>query len=513
MSQRSRRGARNLLALFSDAGSLEEWDARLSSIDPLGFKDSKPYSQRLEEARRASGRTEAVLTGRVAVDGRPAAVVVGDFSFMAGSMGAATGERIARAFERAAEQGLPMISVTCSGGARMQEGVLGFVQMVKTAQAVKEFRRRGLPYIVYLAHPTSGGVLASWGSLGHVTFAEPGALIGFSGPRVAELTTERKWSANVQTAENLRAHGLIDDVFSPEEIKERIARFLSVAAGRPGFFPLPHAQAGEPAGEAPGEAWDSIQMSRHRDRPGALDLLEHMGRDFTLLGGDGAGPGDDPSCIAVVARVCGVPAVVVGQERASGRGGARMTPAGYRKARRAMSLAAELHLPLVTIIDTPGADLSAASEQGGLAAEIARCIGDAVDLPVPTLSILLGEGGGGGALALFAADRVVCARHAWLAPLSPEGAAAIVFRSTERAADMAAAQGLSSWDLKRFGLADVVVDERPHAGAERDAFLDRMTAVVARELQELVHMKREERLSARRRRYRAVASETVQEGR
>ena len=368
-----------------------------------------PTRDRLAEARERTGLGEAVLTGRATLDGRPLALVAGEFGFLGGSVGVATSERIARAFERAVEQRLPLVALPASGGSRMQEGTLAVVGMAKLAAAAGRLRAAGLPYVVCLTDPTTGGVLASWGSLGTVTFALPGALLGFAGPRVVELLTGVALPEGVQRAENLLAHGLIDDVVAPGELRARVGRVLAVASDT---VPPPARGEGESAPPDPAErdAWASLQHARDRRRPGARELLDALASDVTELRGDRAGHPDDAACVAALARVCGHPAVVVGQRRdADGAPGA-MNAAGYRKARRAMALAGELGLPLLTIVDTPGAELSAEAEQGGLAGEIAGCLAEMAALPIPTLALLIGEGGSGGALALLVADRVLVAR-------------------------------------------------------------------------------------------------------
>ena len=492
------------VALVADAESFEAWDEDVVSTDPLGFSDSIPYEERLRRAAEKTGCREAVLTGRARVEGRPVGIVAGEFRFMAGSMGVAAGERVARAFEHAREKALPMIALPCSGGARMQEGSLGFVQMVTTAAAVRRFRDEGLPYAAYLLDPTTGGVLASWASLAHVVWAEPDALIGFGGPRVALLQNGRSLPEGVQTAENLQAHGVIDDVFPRHDLRERAARWLAVATGRGGGL---HAHA--PIGlhlkpVPPGDVWASIEHSRAPDRPGALDLLEACAADFTLLGGDGQGGGDDPACLALLARLGGEPVIVVAQERTVGERRAHMTAAGYRKARRAFALADELNLPLLTIVDSPAAELSRAGEEEGLAAEIARCLSDLAGLKPPSLAMLLGEGGGGGALALLACDRVIAAEHAWLAPIAPEGASAIVYRTSERAAEIAEAQGLASWELARHGIVDAVVREKPSADLERADFLARVGGALRVALRDLLLQPGEDRLRRRSARWRRI---------
>jgi acyl-CoA carboxylase subunit beta len=387
---------------------------------------------------------------------------------------------------------LPVLALTASGGTRMQEGSLAFVQMVKTAQAAREFKAAGLLYIVYLSSPTFGGVLASWGSLGHLTYGEPAAVVGFSGPRAVELTTGRSLPPGVQGTDNLLAHGLLDDVFARDELRDRVGFLMACFESRSwaGTPPPPREEG------AGGDAWRSIQLSRHPARPGAKGLLAACHAELTVIRGDESGGGDDPACFAALGRVTGRPCVVLAQDRASSPRGARLTPRGYRKARRAMKLAAELGLPLITVIDTPGVKLSPATEEGGLSAEIARCLAELTELPIPTLSVLLGEGAGGGALAFFPADRVICAEHAWLLPIAPEGASAILYRSVDNAAEVAAAQGGASWDLKRFGLVDSVVPER-------SGWLDHLAGAIAAELDGLLEEPADARRVRRRQRIRA----------
>ena len=276
---------------------------------------------------------------------------------------------MARAFERALEARLPVLAVTASGGTRMQEGSLAFVQMIKTAQAVREFKSAGLLYVVYLTGPTFGGVLASWGSLGHFNFGMPDAVVGFSGPRTVELTGGAEFPPGVQTTDNLMAHGLLDDLLSPDELRTRMGALLSTLEPRPQTGP---SQAPEPEASS-GDAWQSIQSSRKSSRPGASDLLALCADEVTQIRGDGCGGSDDPACIAGLVRLAGRPCIVIAQDRSATPKGARLGPGGYRKAQRAMCIAAELGLPLVTIVDTPGVELTPAAEEGGLSAEIARC--------------------------------------------------------------------------------------------------------------------------------------------
>nr|WP_121434675.1 carboxyl transferase domain-containing protein [Actinomadura pelletieri] len=477
-----RAGARELLRRVLDADGWTPWDAPTADPAP-----STPYGADLAAARERGGCDEAVRTGEGRLRGRRVAFVVSEFRFLAGSIGVATADRIVRAVERATALGLPLLAAPSSGGTRMQEGTAAFVQMARITAAVVAHRAAGLPYLVYLRHPTTGGVFASWGSLGHVTAAEPGALIGFLGPRVYEGLYGEPFPSGVQVAENLAARGLLDAVIGIDELAETASRALNVLCGRPpATLPPAPGPPGPPAGAAPETpAWESIERSRRPDRPGVRELLRHGAADVTLLSGTGEGEADRGLLLAL-ARFGAAPCVLVAQDRYGQRTGSPLGPAGLRVARRGMRLAAELGLPLVTVVDTPGAELSREAEEGGLAGEIARCLADLMTLPAPTLCLLLGEGAGGAALALLPADRVLVARHAWLSPLPPEGASLLVHRTTDRADEVAAAQRVRAADLLRDGLADVLVDERPDSADEPVAFCLRAAAAVERELSGLV---------------------------
>jgi acetyl-CoA carboxylase carboxyl transferase beta subunit len=505
--------ARERVALVADAGSFEEWDADVVSDDPLGFSDTKPYTQRLAAAREATGLGEAVLTGRATLSGRPLVVVAGEFGFLGGSIGVATAERVARAFERALAERLPLVALPASGGSRMQEGTLAVVGMAKLAAAAGLLRAAGLPYVVCLTHPTTGGVFASWGSLGTVTFALPGALLGFAGPRVVELMTGRALPTRVQRSETLLAQGLIDAVVEPDALRAAVARVLAVAAPDASrSAPASAASAASGGNEGEGapvpaerhDAWASLQHVRDRRRPGAGAVLDTLATDVTVLRGARNGHRDDPACFAALARVDDFPAVVIAQCRRGDGTPAVMNASGYRKARRAMALSAELRLPLVTIVDTSGAELSEDAERGGLAGEIAGCLADMAALPVPTLAVLLGEGGSGGALALLAADRVLAAEHASLGVIAPEGASAILYRDVDHAAELAATQGGASWHLREAGIADALIPEPRPAHEEPDAFVARVGDTLSAALASLSALEPDRRLTERHRRWRSI---------
>ncbi len=490
-----RLSARDLAELVADPGSWTSWDAPALSVPA-----DAGYQADLEKARERSRLDEALVTGSARIRGRTVAAVVGEFSFLAGSIGVAAAERLVSAVERATAERLPLVAAPVSGGTRMQEGTVAFLQMAKIAQAVMAHRAAGLPYLVYLRHPTTGGVFASWGSLGHVTVAEPGALVGFLGPRVYESLYGAPFPDGVQLAENLHAHGLIDAVVPPELLADVAARALDVLAadGDPGAvadLPL------DELSDAP--AWEVITRSRRPDRPGVRALLRWGATSVTPLFGTGEGEGG-PGLLLALARFGAARAVVLGQDRRAQALEQPLGPASLRTARRGMRLAAELGLPLVTVIDTAGAALSREAEEGGLAGEIARSLADLITLPSPTLCLLLGQGGGGGALALLPADRVLAAENSWLSPLPPEGASAILYRTTERAPEVAAAQGVRAVDLRRNGIVDRIVAERPDAADEPEPFVRRVAQALEHELGSLTRVDPAARRAARQQRYRTL---------
>ena len=464
----SRPGARALIDSVVDPDSFQSWN---EPIDRTGH--DAEYLSELKRAETKAGTDEAVLTGRARVRGHAAALVVSEFGFLGGSIGTATSARIAAAVRRATRERLPLIAAPSSGGTRMQEGTPAFVQMIEISRAVVAHKAAGLPYLVYLRHPTTGGVLASWGSLGHVSVAEPGALIGFLGPVVYRTLHGQPFPEGVQVAENLVDKGIIDAVVPTEGLADVAARTLALLSGRPhtnvSSLPARHEMGVPPDGDA----WASITLTRRPDRPGVRELLRYAADDFLPLNGTQSGETDDALLLALIsfsATAC----VLVGQDRHVQSQQRPLGPAALRSARRGMRLAQELRLPLVCVIDTPGGDLSAAAEEGALAGEIARCLAKMVELTVPTVSILLGEGTGGGALALLPARRVIAAGNAWLAPLPPEGASAIMHGSSDFAPQMARRQRVRAPDLLADGTVHAVVPELVAAHEEPAAFARRI---------------------------------------
>jgi len=485
-----------LIETVLDAGSWKSWDEQVTH-DSQG-----DYGDALREAERISGHDESIRTGEGRIRGRRVAVVAGEFSFLAGSIGIKAADRLVAAVRRATAECLPLVASPASGGTRMQEGTRAFIQMLPITESIAAHRQAGLAYLVYLRHPTTGGVFASWGSLGHVTVAEPGALIGFLGPRVFEALYGEQFPPGVQKAENLYEHGLVDAVLTPEALPEIADRALSILCGEiRDVRECPDGAVMTSTDDLPDvPAWDSVTISRRKDRPGVRRLLVKGAEDVVVLHGTGEGE-TEPGMLLALARFGGVPCVVLGQDR---RGQTQETPLGpgaLRAARRGMRISVELHLPIVTVIDTPGAALSREAEEGGLAGEIARSLHDLISLPSPSLAVLLGQGTGGGALALLPADRVICAEHAWLAPLPPEGASELVYRTTSRAPEIAAAQGICAKDLLASGVVDGVVLE----GNDGEASLVRNLAdAIGRSLRALVAQEDALRVDRRRMRLQSL---------
>jgi acetyl-CoA carboxylase carboxyl transferase subunit beta len=356
--------------------------------------------------------------------------------------------------------------------------------MISISRAVLAHKRTGLLYLVYLRHPTTGGVFASWGSLGHVSVGEPGALIGFLGPRVYESLHGRPFPEGIQVAENLVSNGILDAVLPVEELGDLAARVIDLATGRdtPATLPRPADVSVPPATDE--TTWDAVLRTRDARRPGVREVLRHAASDVIPLSGTGEGQ-VDAGLLLALARLDGVPCVLVAQDRRN-QVQQSMGPGALREARRGMRLADELRLPLVAVIDTPGADLSPSAEEAGLAGEIARCLSDMLSLSVPTVSVLLGQGCGGGALALLPAARVIAAESAWLSPLPPEGASAIVYHDTEHAPDMARRQRIGAPDLLAAGIAHRIVAEPDNILEDPQSFAEAIVAECAAQIRELL---------------------------
>jgi acetyl-CoA carboxylase carboxyl transferase beta subunit/acetyl-CoA carboxylase carboxyl transferase alpha subunit len=456
--------------LLADPDSFKPSNPALVSVDPLVFTDRISYRDRLERARRETGLNEAVVTGTARVNGRECVLAVFDFNFMGGSMGSVVGEKVALAMEMALERRYPFIAVVASGGARMQEGMLSLVQMGKTAATAMRLHQAGIPSITVLTNPTTGGVYGSFASQGDFLFAEPGALIGFAGPRVIEQLTGEPPPAGTHTAEFLLEHGQVDGVVDRARLRGVLATLLQLFQSRgPGEVRAGYDAYRPPQRIPPPSAWPEVQLARRNDRPTSADYIRRLMPQFVELHGDRVF-GDDSAVIAGIGDLAGMTVCAIGQERGHGdpqRNGGHLKPEGFRKAARVMRLAAELRLPLVTFIDTPGAHLDYESEARGLAGALSSCLANMSVLPVPIVSVVIGEGGSGPALALGVADRILMQEHAVYSVIAPEGAAAIVHRDAARAQDIADALKITAYDCLVLGVVDAIVPE-PENGAHTD---------------------------------------------
>ncbi|HET8930904.1 MAG TPA: carboxyl transferase domain-containing protein [Acidimicrobiales bacterium] len=424
---------------------IDEWDTDLASADPLGFPG---YAEKL-----ATLDGESVRTGRA----EHAVVIEGDFTVLGGSMGVVHGEKVVRAIDRAIELGLPVLVEASSGGARMQEGMVSLIQMARTTAAMGRLRSAGLGSIAVLHHPSTGGVFASYASLCDVVAADAGATIGFAGPRVAEAVTGESVEGRSHTAETAFAAGLVDFVGSPDEVvrwaKSALGLLETPLVVRPRPEPAGKAGTDPSAGTdlAGASAWAEVGAARAAGRPSGLDVAAALVDSWTDL----AAP--DPTVRSGLATVDGRRVVVIAQDRHTGNG--RPTPAGYAQAERAIALAGRRGLPIVTMIDTPGAEPGSAAEQAGIAGAIARVFLALIEAPVPTLGFVVGEGGSGGALALGATDRLLIFEHAVFSVIGAEGAATILYRDASRASEVAELLRLTSADLLDLGIVDAVVPD------------------------------------------------------
>ncbi len=415
---------------------IEEWDGGLRSGDPLDFPG---YA-----AQIADLPNESVRTGRTA----SAVVIEGDFSVLGGSMGVVHGEQVVRAYDRAIDARLPVVALTRSGGARMQEGMVSLIQMQRTAAAATRHRDAGLLSIAVHLSPTTGGVFASYGSLCDLQVAEAGATIGFAGPRVVSQTVGESVEGRSHSAETALAAHLIDSVVEPDNVRRWVEGALGTRPAPLVVRPRP-SSGPEPTDTG---AWGEVLRARHRGRPTGIDLAAVLCSSWTELS-----EGSDPSLRVGLATVDGNRAVVVASDRYAGAG--RPTPAGFALVQRGVQLAGRLGLPVVTLVDLPGADPSSAAENAGIAREIARTFASFAALPTVCVCVCVGEGGSGGALALAAGDRLLVQRHAIFSVIGPEGAAAILHRDANLAAEVAGPLRLTSVDLLDLGIADEVIGE------------------------------------------------------
>ncbi len=536
--------ARRRLEITADEGSFTEWDADMSSVDFLHFPS---YEGKLAKAREKSGEKEAVICGRAKIGGIDCALFVMSGDFMMGSMGSVVGEKITRTFERAGELGLPVVGFTVSGGARMQEGTTSLMQMAKVSSAVRRFSDNGGLYVCVLTDPTSGGVTASFAMLGDVTLAEPGALVAFAGPRVIEQTIHRKLPAGFQSAEFQLEHGFVDQIVARPQLRDYVARLLALHAptataapaqtgapctcGEASAATRPADEANNPeatsastqadacaqaaadaqaGGDAP-SAYDRVRNARSVKRPTALTLIDKVFDEFVELHGDRRFA-DDGAVVGGIARLGSQVVTVIGTERGTStkdrvaRNFGSAHPEGYRKALRLMQQAEKFGRPVICLIDTSGAYCGIEAEERGQGLAIAENLAEMAGLTVPIVSIVIGEGGSGGALGLGMGNRVWMLENAVYSVISPEGCASILYKDSAKAAEAAQALGLTAHDLLRLGIIDRIVEE--HDG-DVDALAADLTHGLSDTLGELGRMSGPELVEQRYERFRSIGVTTT----
>lgn len=457
------------IQMIADPDSFEEWDKGLQTRNPLQFKG---YEEKLDKLKEKTGLDEAVITGKLNINGTPTVVAVCDGRFMMASMGEVVGEKITRAVEKATEEKLPIIIFACSGGARMQEGIVSLMQMAKTSAALKRHSDEGLLYISVLTDPTTGGVTASFAMLGDIILAEPGALIGFAGPRVIEQTIGQKLPEGFQRSEFLLEHGFIDAIVERKEMRSTLSKILDmhITKTEQNTELVKNKEQMQTPVENDLEcqdkmsAWDHVQLARDKNRPTGKDYIQLLFSDFVEMHGDRLYR-DDPAVIGGVAKFHGEPVTILVQEKGHGtkeniahRFG-MVSPEGYRKSLRLMKQAEKFKRPVICFVDTPGAFCGLEAEENGQGEAIARNLYELSGLKVPVLSVVIGEGGSGGALAFAVADEVWMMEHAIYSILSPEGFASILWKDSKRAKEAADVMKMTAQDLKALGIIEQIIRE------------------------------------------------------
>ena len=464
--------AMHRIEMVADAGTFEEWDKGLTSGNPLHYKG---YEEKVEALQEKTGLDEAVVTGKARIAGNEVVLAVCDGRFMMASMGKVVGEKITRAVEKATSERIPIIIFACSGGARMQEGIVSLMQMAKTSAALKRHSEAGLLYIPVLTDPTTGGVTASFAMLGDIILAEPGALIGFAGPRVIEQTIGEKLPEGFQRAQFQLEHGFVDRIVERKELKLTLYRILKLHHKKEGyanFDPVREADCLE-ATELMKEratkakalsAWEKVKAARKVDRLASVDYIEQIFDEFMELHGDRQFR-DDPAIVGGVAYLDGQPVTVIGVHKGKDlkecmhRNYGMPSPEGYRKALRLMKQAEKFKRPVITFVNTSGAFCGMEAEERGQGEAIARNLYEMSGLKVPVLCIMIGEGGSCGALALSVGNEVWMLENATYSILSPEGFASILWKDGRRAKEASGVMKITAQDLKALGVIEEIIPE------------------------------------------------------
>lgn len=471
-----RMKAKTRIKLVADKDSFQEWYTDFPLCNPLDYPE---YEEKLAALKEKTHLDEAVCIGEARIENSPVVLGVCDARFLMGSMGHTVGEKITGAFEEATKRKLPVVLFCCSGGARMQEGIVSLMQMAKTSAAVKKHSDAGLLYIPVLTDPTTGGVTASFAMLGDIILAEPGALIGFAGPRVIAQTIHQKLPEGFQKAEFLVEHGILDGIVKREDLKQTLSGLLKLHERQKGYCQFSNIvlskeeilQDTRRKKTKEMTAWERVQTARDSKRPVSLDYIKEIFDSFMELHGDRAFR-DDGAIIGGLALLDGQPVTVIGIQKGRstkeniGRNFGMPSPEGYRKALRLMKQAEKFHRPIITFIDTPGAFCGIEAEERGQGEAIARNLMEMAALKVPVLSIVIGEGGSGGALALGVGNEVWMLENAIYSILSPEGFASILWKDSKKAKEASEVMKITAEDLKKLGIIEQVIPEETAASKE-----------------------------------------------
>lgn len=510
------------IALVTEEGSFEEWDTGLVNTNPLRMKG---YPDKVKALQEKTGLDEAVVTGKARIGENEVVIMVMDGRFMTASMGAVVGEKVTRGIEKATEMKLPIVIFTCSGGARMQEGMTSLMQMEKTAAALKRHSDAGLLYIAVQTDPTTGGVTASFASLGDIILAEPKALIGFAGPRVIEQTIHQKLPKGFQRSEFLLEHGFVDRIVERQNMKEELRHLLdlhrvgndeasrelkdlSEAVKKQGKYKAPYKVSTEHAKDK--TAWERVALARAKGRPIGEDYIHGLFDEFVEFHGDRYF-GDDHAICGGIALFHGQPVTVIAQMKGKNtqenmeRNFGMPMPEGYRKSLRLMKQAEKFHRPIICFVDTPGAYPGMGAEERGQGEAIARNLFHMSDLKTPILSILIGEGGSGGALAMAVADEVWALENAIYSILSPEGFASILWKDASLAEKAAKAMKLTSYDLYKAGFVETIIPEPETYTLETMLEIcEHLDEMICAFLKEKMNLPEEELIEARYARFRRM---------
>ena len=461
--------ARERIELLVDKETFKENYKYVKTVEPLSFSRRNRYRKFLEQDQNRTGLTEAAVAGKCRIGDVETMLIVLDFGFMGGTMGSVVGEKVSMAFENAARRGIPAVAVVSGGGVRIQEGVLSLMQMAKTVTAANRLRDEEVPFIVVLANPSTGQAYASFANLADVILAEPGSLIGLSPLRILREVSKMPLPLDAHTAEAHVGHGLLDNVVDRENLQPRIASILQIlTAQKQGKSNHKNLLKSEPEECDEVEPWEAMTAARNSERPQASSYFRSILDPFIELRGDRLNS-DDRSVVTGIGFMDGLAVAVIGQQRRTLAEGERyhVFPDGLRKAQRLIDLASRFKLPLVTLIDTQGADPGLEAEEQGIGNAIARTLSSMLTVPTPMVSVVIGEGGSEGALALGLSDRILMQQFAIYSPISVNHTLGAAHHDHMLDREAAEALMLTAHDCLELGIADEVVPE-PDGGSHVD---------------------------------------------